>query len=84
MKLKIKCNGNPQSAIVVNAATDEPIENVLAVEISLSPFSIEAAVILKNVELDLDNIETEELNTGDDTQRDDRRGGTPDDQPDCQ
>ena len=70
MKLKIKCNGTPQSAIVVNAATDEPIENVLAAEISLSPFSIEAVIIVKNIELDLDNIEAEELSTSD-TQRDD-------------
>ena len=79
MKLKIKCDGSPQSAVVVNAATDEVVENVLGVEISLTPFEIEAAVIIKNIEIDLDNIEAQELNTGD-TQRDDAGGGTPDDQ----
>ena len=70
MKLKIKCDGNPQNAVVVNAATDEVVENVLAVELSLSTFEIEAAIVIKNMELDLDNIEAEELNTGD-TSRDD-------------
>ena len=29
----------PRVLIVVNAATDEPLENVLATEISLSPFA---------------------------------------------
>ena len=70
MKLKIKCDGNPQNAVVVNAATDEVVENVLAVELSHSPFEIEAAIVIKNMELDLENIEAEELNTGD-TSRDD-------------
>jgi hypothetical protein len=77
MKLKIKCDGSPQSAVVVNAETDEVVDNVLAVEISLSPFEIEAAIIIKNIEIDLDNIETQELYTGD-TQRNDGSGGTPD------
>ena len=70
MKLKIKCDGNPQNAVVVNAATDEIVENVLAVELSLSPFEIEAAIVIKNMELDLDNIEAEELNAGDTTRND--------------
>jgi len=79
MKLKIKCDGSPQSAVVVDAQTGEAVENVIGVEMSLSAFEIEAVIILKNIELDLDNIEAEELNTGDNTTRDDGRGGTPDD-----
>jgi hypothetical protein len=78
MKLKIKCDGNPQNAVVVNAETDEIVDNILGVELSLTPFEIEAAIIVKNIEVDLDNIEAEELKTGD-TSRDDGRGGTPDD-----
>jgi hypothetical protein len=78
MKLKIKCDGNPQNAVVVNAATGEVVENVLAVEISLSLFNIEAAIVIKDMEVDLDNIEAEELNTSD-TAWDDGSGGTPND-----
>ena len=78
MKLKIKCDGNPQNAVVVNAKTDEVVENILAVEVSLTPFEVEAALVIKNIELDLENIEAEEFNTSD-TPRDDGRGGNPDD-----
>jgi hypothetical protein len=78
MKLKIKCDGSPQNVVVVNAATGEVVENVLAVEISLSPFNIEAAIIIRDMEVDLDNIEAEELRTGD-TEGNDGDGGTPDD-----
>tara|TARA_R100000008_G_scaffold32996_1_gene18560 strand:+ start:673 stop:909 length:237 start_codon:yes stop_codon:yes gene_type:complete len=78
MRLKIKCNGDPKSAVVVNAATDEIVNDVLGVEISMSPFDVEAAIILKNVELELDNIEAEALNVND-TSRDDGEAGTPDD-----
>jgi len=62
----------------VNAATDEIVNDVLGVEISMSPFDVEAAIILKNVELELDNIEAEALNVND-TSRDDGEAGTPDD-----
>ena len=78
MRLKIKCNGDPQSAVVVNAATDEIVNDVLGVEISMTPFDVEAAIILKNVELDLDNIETEAIDVND-TSRDDGKAGNPDD-----
>jgi hypothetical protein len=78
MKLKIKCNGDPQSAVVVNAATDEIVENVVGVEISLTPFEVGAALILKCVELDLDNIEAEEIERRD-TQGNERGSGTSDD-----
>ena len=78
MRLKIKCNGDPQSAVVVNAATDEIVNNVLGSEISVSPFDVEAVILLKNVELDLDNIETEAIDVND-TSRDDGEAGTPDD-----
>ena len=62
----------------MNAATDEIVNDVLGVEISMSPFDVEAAIILKNVELELDNIEAEALNVND-TSRDDGEAGTPDD-----
>ena len=77
MKLKIKCDGNPQNAVVVNAETNEVLQNVLGVEISLGLFDIEAAIVIKDVEVDLDNIEAEELRTGD-TQGNDGDRGTPD------
>jgi hypothetical protein len=78
MKLKIKCDGNPQSAVVVDAATNEVVENVLAVEVSLSLFEIEAAIIIKDIAVDLDNIVAEELSASD-TEGNDRGRGNPDD-----
>ena len=62
---------------MVNAATDEVVEGIMGVEISLSPFEAVAAIVIKDIEIDLDNIETQELYTGD-TQRNDGSGGTPD------
>tara|TARA_R100000656_G_scaffold96536_1_gene70078 strand:- start:13 stop:276 length:264 start_codon:yes stop_codon:yes gene_type:complete len=78
MKLKIKCNGSPQSAVVVDAATDRVVENVLGVEISLNPFNVEAAIVIKDIELDLEGIEAEVIDDID-TSWDDGGTGTPDD-----
>ena len=78
MKLKIKCNGSAESAVVVNAATDEIVDNVLGVELSLTPFQVEAVLLIKDVELDLDNIEAQEVNIDKPTWND-RGAGTPDD-----
>ena len=77
MKLKIKCDGSPQSAVVVNAATDEVVEGIMGVEISLSPFEAVAAIVIKDIEIDLDNIEAGEIDQSD-TSRDDGGRGTPD------
>ena len=78
MKLKIKCNGSAESAVVVNAATDEIVDNVLGVELSLTPFQVEAVLLIKDVELDLDNIEAQEVNI-DHATSSDRGAGPPDD-----
>ena len=65
---------------MVDAATGEVVENIMGVEISLSPFEVVAAIVVKNVEIDLDNIEVREAGESD-TSRDDGGRGTPDDQP---
>ena len=64
--------------MVVNAATDEIVDNVLGVELSLTPFQVEAVLLIKDVELDLDNIEAQEVNI-DNTTWNDRGARTPDD-----
>ena len=64
--------------MVVNAATDEIVDNVLGVELSLTPFQVEAVLLIKDVELDLVNIEAPDVNI-DNTTWNDRGAGTPDD-----
>ena len=78
MKLKIKSNGSPQSVVVVNAATDEIVDNVLGVELSITPFEAEAVLLIKDIALDLDQIEAEEIKV-DNSSRNDREAGTSDD-----
>ena len=62
---------------MVNAATDEVVEGIMGVEISLSPFEAVAAIVIKDIEIDLDNIEAGEIDQSD-TSWDDGGGGTPD------
>gem|GEM_PF-6105539 len=63
---------------MVDAATDRVVENVLGVEISLNPFNVEAAIVIKDIELDLEGIEAEVIDDID-TSWDDGGTGTPDD-----
>ena len=63
---------------MVNAATDEIIENVLGVEMSITPFEAEAVLLIKDFELDLNDIQAEEVKI-DNTARDDRGAGNPED-----
>lgn len=62
----------------MDAATDRVVENVLGVEISLNPFNVEAAIVIKDIELDLEGIEAEVIDDID-TSWDDGGTGTPDD-----
>ena len=78
MKLKIKSHGNAESVVVVNAATDEIVDNILGVELSITPFEVEAVLLIKEVELDLDDIEAQEIKI-DNTARNDRAASNPDD-----
>jgi len=65
MQLKITSSGTAKSTKVVDAATGELIENVLAVDISLDGFHVEAAILIRDPHLSLDNVEALEVHQGD-------------------
>ena len=79
MKLKIISEGVEGSTKVVNEETGEEVENILNVEVSMSPFNIEAAILIRDPHISISNLDTEEFKESDSTRHD---GGTsdPDDQ----
>ena len=78
MKLKIVADGqNPEASIIVNSDTGELIENVVGVEVSLDALGVEVAIIMNDVELEIDNLEVTEVRDSD-TEGDGRDGGDSD------
>ena len=67
MKLKIISDGTAENTRVVNAETDEVIENLINLEVSADAFHIEAAFLVRNPELSLTNIDAQEVHVGDNT-----------------
>ena len=75
MKLKIVADGqNPEATKIVNSDTGELIENVVGVEVSLDALGVEVAIIMNDVELEIDNLEVTEVRDSD-TEGDGRDGG---------
>ena len=74
MKLKIVADGqNPEATKIVNSDTGELIENVVGVEVSLDALGVEVAIIMNDVELEIDNLEVTEVRDSD-TEGDGRDG----------
>ena len=67
MKLKIACTGAPETAEVVNAETGEELENVIGVEISIDAYHADAAILIKNADIDIDQMPVIEEVVGGDT-----------------
>ena len=67
MKLKIVAGGTGATTKVVNAETGEPVENILGLEISMDAFNLEAAILIRDPELSIDDIEVQEVRQGDPT-----------------
>jgi len=67
MKLKIVSGGTGATTKVVNAETGEPVENILGLEISMDAFNLEAAILIRDPELSIDDIEVQEVRQGDPT-----------------
>ena len=74
MKLKIVSDGTAPNTKIVNAETDEEIENVINLEVSIDAFNVEAAFLVSNPELSLHQIQAQEIQVGDNTIKYD--GGT--------
>ena len=77
MKLKIVSGGTGATTKVVNAETGEPVENILGREISMDAFNLEAAILIRDPELSIDDIEVQEVRQGDPT-RNVRESANPD------
>ena len=67
MKLKIVSEGTGATTKVVNAETGEVVENILVLEISMDAFNLEAAILIRDPELSIDDIEVQEVRQGDPT-----------------
>ena len=67
MKLKIVSEGTGATTKVVNAETGEVVENILGLEISMDAFNLEAAILIRDPELSIDDIEVQEVRQGDPT-----------------
>tara|TARA_R100001244_G_scaffold130507_1_gene102709 strand:+ start:848 stop:1042 length:195 start_codon:yes stop_codon:yes gene_type:complete len=64
----------------MNAETEEEIENVINLEVSVDAFNVEAAFLVRNPELSLTNIDAQEVQVGDNTIQYDGGTSTSDDQ----
>jgi len=67
MKLKILSEGTGATTKVVNAETGEEVENVLGLEISMDAFNLEAAILIRDPNLSINDIEVQEIRQGDPT-----------------
>ena len=65
MKLKIVSEGTARTTRVVNAETDEEVENIVGLELSMDAFNVEAAVVVRDPHLSIDNLEAQEIRQGD-------------------
>ena len=57
MKLKMIYTGNPQETQIVNAETGKPIDNIISVNIDVDAFGCNAIIQVREIELDLNNVE---------------------------
>jgi hypothetical protein len=65
MKLKIVSEGTPGTTKIVHAETGEEVENVMGIELSMDAFHVEAAILIKDPNLSIDQIEVQEVRQGD-------------------
>jgi len=79
MKLKIVSDGTALNTKIVNAETDEELEDVLNLEVSVDSFNVTAAFLVANPKLSMTNVEAREVQVGDNTIQYDGGTGTSDD-----
>ena len=65
MKLKIVSEGTGATTKVVDADTGEEVENIIGLELSMDAFNVEAAVVVRDPHLSIDNLEAQEIRQGD-------------------
>ena len=79
MKLKIVSEGTARTTRVVNAETDEEVENIVGLELSMDAFNVEAAILVSDPNLSINNLEAQEIRQGDSGAHD-GTAGDPDNQ----
>tara|TARA_R100000808_G_scaffold23947_1_gene53986 strand:- start:31559 stop:31798 length:240 start_codon:yes stop_codon:yes gene_type:complete len=65
MKVKIISDGTSENTKIVNAETEEEIEDIIHVEVSIDAFNVEAAFLVKNPKLEMQNVSAQEVSVGD-------------------
>ena len=65
MKLKIVSEGTGETTKVVDDETGREVENVLSLELSMDAFNVEAAIIIRSPDLNINNLEAREILQGD-------------------
>ena len=65
MKLKIVSEGTGPTTKVVSVETGEVVENVIGLEISMDSFNLEAAILIRDPHLSVNDIEVQEVRQGD-------------------
>ena len=65
MKIKIESDGTAPNTKVTNAETGEEIENIMNLEVSIDAFNVEAAFLVRNPDLSLHQISSQEIQVGD-------------------
>lgn len=65
MKLKITSEGTGATTKIVNAETGEEVENIIGLELSMDAFNVEAAMLIRDPHLSIDNLEAQEIVQGD-------------------
>jgi len=65
MKLKIVSEGSGETTKVVDAETGEELENVIGLELSMDAFNVQAALLVRDPHLAINNLEAQEIRQGD-------------------
>ena len=65
MKLKIVSEGTGDTTRVVDAETGEEVEGVISLDLSLDAFHVDAAIVIRDPHLSIDNLNAPEVREGD-------------------
>ena len=65
MKLKIVSEGTGDTTKVVNAETGEEVEGVISLDLSLDAFHVNAAIVIRDPHLSINNLNAEEMRASD-------------------
>ena len=79
MKLKIVSKGTGDTTKVVDAETGEEVDGVISLDLSLDAFHVNAAIVIRDPHLSIDNLNVQEIRQGDSGAHD-GTAGDPDNQ----